>query len=189
MKKLKYISVFSALAGLCAFALSGSPAFAQTIEAIQECRTISAPTERLQCYDNAAAAMDNMSIANAPSSTQSNVAATTQNQTPAESNQQVASSTVDEDSFGADGMRKERTKEQKELRARLVGLQFTKRGKYVITLDNGQVWRQIDSDTNSIKLPRARDGGIPIIIKRRSLGSHMLRTTASKRSILVRRIK
>jgi hypothetical protein len=75
------------------------------------------------------------------------------------------------------------------MRAKLVGLRFTNSGRYIITLDNGQVWRQIQGDSEELRLPSVTGAGVPIIIREALFGSHKLRTEASKRTIRVERIK
>ena len=94
-----------------------------------------------------------------------------------------------DDAFGAVNLKKDREREQRELVSTPASLSFTKRGKYVVTLENGQVWQQIQGDTNSLYVPKARAGGIPVTIKKGSLNSHRLRLGKAKRSITVRRTK
>ena len=68
-----------------------------------------------------------------------------------------------EDEFGKeDLLRKTRAKDNspKTLTANLVEIAQTKQGKYIIILDNGQVWRQLKADTDNCLLytsPSPRD--------------------------------
>ena len=168
------------LAGVFGFS---EAAHAQSLTDILECRSITEQTERLRCFDDTTeSAAKNIAAAD--------VAPNDGKQSP----MQVASGEGQskEDSFGAEDLVRERLKQEKtpkSLNAKLVGLRFTRSGRYVITLDNGQVWRQITGDSNELRLPRATGDGVPIIIKKGSLGSHLLRPASSKRSIRVERVK
>ncbi len=62
-------------------------------------------------------------------------------------------------------------------------------GKYVLTLENGQVWRQIRGDSDKLSLPDDAGDNVMIIIKKGSFGSYILRTQSSKRTIRVERVK
>jgi hypothetical protein len=53
--------------------------------------------------------------------------------------------------------------------------------RVLITLDNGQVWRQVDSSSLRLRV------GDAIEIERASFGSFMLQKTGSKRSMRVSR--
>lgn len=96
-----------------------------------------------------------------------------------------------DDEFGAIDLAKQRGKKQagqKVLTAGLIEIARNKRGKYVIILDNGQIWRQLSADTSKLLVPR-NTAGLEVAIKRRSLGAHTIRIGNDKRSIRVERIK
>ena len=96
-----------------------------------------------------------------------------------------------DDDFGAVDLAKEREKKQKSpkvLTANLVEIARNNRGKYVIILDNGQIWRQLRADTSRLLIPRD-ESGQEVTIKRRSLGAHTFSFAKDKRSIRVERIK
>ncbi|WP_226702656.1 hypothetical protein [Microbulbifer elongatus] len=57
-------------------------------------------------------------------------------------------------------------------------------GKYTFTLDNGQVWRQVESSRTAIWR-----GGEEIVVERGALGSFMMRKTTGGRSLRVKRLK
>jgi len=63
----------------------------------------------------------------------------------------------------------------------ITGLQQAGYDKVLITLDNGQIWRQID--TSSLRL-RVGDS---VVIERAALGSFMLKKQGSKRTMRVSR--
>lgn len=54
--------------------------------------------------------------------------------------------------------------------------------KLIVTLDNGQIWRQLDSKTLQLK------SGEAVIIRKASLGSFLLEKATGSRSIRVKRI-
>ena len=96
-----------------------------------------------------------------------------------------------DDDFGAIDLAKEREKTRKTpkvLTASLVEIARNNRGKYVIILDNGQIWRQLRADTSRLLIPR-NESGQEVTIKRRSLGAHTFSFASDKRSIRVERIK
>lgn len=173
------------IAGACfagVFGFSGA-ALAQNMDVILECRSITDDLERLRCFDDTTeSAAINIASAGAkqPGGAPSAV--------------QVASDEPQsaDDLFGAGDLVQKHAHEDNapnSLRAKLTELRFTRAGRYIVTLDNGQVWRQITGDSDRLRLPSASGDGIPIIIKKGLLGSHKLRPASSKRSIRVERIK
>jgi len=56
-------------------------------------------------------------------------------------------------------------------------------GKYIFTLDNGQVWRQVGSSRAIWR------GGEQVVVERGALGSFMMRKTTGGRSLRVKRAK
>lgn len=57
-------------------------------------------------------------------------------------------------------------------------------GKYIFTLDNGQVWQQVDSSSRSIWR-----GGEQVSLERGTLGSFFMRKVTGGRSLRVKRVK
>lgn len=95
--------------------------------------------------------------------------------------------------FGADDLRKTKPRKklneaQRVLVAGLVEVGKNRRGKYLVLLDNGQVWRQLKADSNSLLVPKDLEGATAKI-RRKSMGSHMLTLSTGRRSIRVERIK
>ena len=64
----------------------------------------------------------------------------------------------------------------------------TQRGSLVVELENGQVWRQLESDNTQVALPRDRSG-LTADIKRSLFGSMTLAISGTGRSIKVSRIQ
>ena len=69
------------------------------------------------------------------------------------------------------------------IQASISKVQIKRHGKRLLTLDNGQVWVQLDSRTT----PRFREGD-SIIIKRAAFGSFLLKPVDSNRTIRVKRL-
>ena len=162
---------------------------AQSMTEILECREIAAELDRLACFDRTTG----MAAEAAPTAALEQEASRDL-QAVAQASPQTPLS--GDNSFGAEDLIKtQRSKDDKKdassksLRAKLISLGFTNSGKYVITLDNGQVWRQIQGDTARLSLPSIDGNGIPIIIRKGALGSHRLRTLSSKRTIRVERLQ
>jgi len=71
-----------------------------------------------------------------------------------------------------------------QIQASITKVQVKSHGNRVLTLDNGQVWVQLDSRT----VPRFREGD-SIIIKRAVFGSFLLQPVDSNRTIRVKRLQ
>jgi len=95
---------------------------------------------------------------------------------------------VAEDSFGFSAEQVARDKRPDRQTAETVSISRTRSGKYVIVLENGQIWRQLKADTRRLIVNNDGAGAIATI-KKQSLGSHALTLNGSKRSIKVKRIK
>ncbi len=134
------------------------------------CKSLEKDKERLKCLDAVLSSIDERTVLGEAS----------------ESAQERP-----DDEFGAVDLAKEREKEKnspKVMTASLVEIARNNRGKYVIILDNGQIWRQLRADTSRLLIPRDKSGQ-EVTIKRRSLGAHTFSFTKDKRSIRVERIK
>jgi len=89
-----------------------------------------------------------------------------------------------EDAFGAELIGDSRTRGPDEIQSRLIG-EFTGwRGNAVFRLENGQVWRQADSD----RLAYAADSPL-VTIRRGAFGTYRLTVEGLNRSTRVRRIE
>ncbi len=168
------------------FAAATAPAQAYDIAAaLLECRAVAKDKKRLKCFDAVAAGLEGA----APSASRSAEAGQSRPEvveTPALS---------PEESFGKEDLPKTKEQRQKEKKEKLRTLIATaieiaknRRGKYVVILDNGQVWRQLDADSASLLLP-PDDEEIRVKITRRMFGAHMLNIVGDNRSIRVERIK
>ncbi len=144
------------------------------IDELMVCRDLPSDEARLICYD---AAMDRDKqrdgLRPAPSSTP-----------------QATTEISQEEFFGKSGDEVQRTVEKasgteriEKLEARVTRLQWSSSGKFVVKLDNGQVWRQID--TGDLRLSE----GDTVVIRKAALGSFMMQKSGSKRSNRVKRVR
>ena len=171
----------------------------EIIPKLRECKSVVDDQSRLRCLDTV---LETLTPANKPVVQKSEgKQAVAQAETSSEevSEPTIAALPVREPAvmaetelFGAEDLpSKERDKKDdrpKALSATLIELAKNKSGKYVIILDNGQVWRQLKSDTGRLSIGR-NEVNIPVTIKRRSLGGYAFSLERDKRSVKVERIK
>jgi hypothetical protein len=158
---------------------------------IASCREISKSKARLRCFDRATRFLDETleraAQAGQTATTVAPLASLPAGRSPPTPNN--AEEFDPDASFGAENLVKKDRNRKKQLRAIATSITTSKSGKYIIVLENGQVWRQIPGDTNKLRVRRGAESGQEVVIKRRSLGAHALLLSNSKLSILVRRVK
>lgn len=151
---------------------------------LARCRDIGDAAARLQCYDAIASpaalathSPDQRPAEAAGAAAPASVAAATATSTPSP-----------EALFGVDAQQSEEALRQaagvgrlEELESRIASVRVTAEGKPVFVLDNGQVWRQLDSP------PARLQAGEVVRIRRASLGSYLLLRPDGGRGIRVRR--
>lgn len=163
---------------------------ADELAEIASCRDIAKSGDRLRCFDRTTKILEDL----ASSSAANNAV------TDSKPNDLAIASTHDADrddgpdpvaGFGAEDLAvKDSDRQLKELRAVATSITQSGNGKLIVTLENGQVWRQLNSDSRRLRVRRDKEGdGHDVIIKKRSLGAYTLRLTTAKASILVRRTK
>ena len=168
MMGLRKILAFCVLGlGLAAFASSSQaaskakpPTRPELVGALSACRAITDPTERLACFDKAAAALDE-------AQTKGDVVVVDRQQAR-EVKRQAFGFRLDALSIFDRGGAKEASDEA--ITATVRNAYQNAAGKWVVTLDTGAVWRQIDDDP----LSREPRQGSPIRIRRASLGSYLM---------------
>ena len=172
-------------------ALPGATAFADALrDELSVCRGLTDDDARLICYD-AAVDRSRRSADSGPRSAPAPVpaqAATPAAAASAPAASGAASSLSQEDLFGKSGDEVERTVQEAtgdepidSLNATVTKLQQYSYDKVLITLDNGQVWKQVDASNLRLRV------GDAIEIERASLGSFMLKKQGSKRTMRVSR--
>lgn len=142
------------------------------VTAVLDCRSLSAPEERLVCYDGVVAGHSGRDTA------------------PAAANAAEPAAVESEELFGMSPAAAQRALEESvgrepidRVEATIVGLTAVEPNKVAVALDNGQVWRQ--TIASSLRLSEGDD----VVIRRRSLGSHTLQKAGSARSMKVKRVR
>ena len=166
------------------FALPGAAAVADELrDKLDRCNDLADADARLACYD-AAVDPGRQGAAAGPVAAEPQPAAPVQ----AESASTGTGTLSQEDLFGKSGDEMERTVREAtgsepidSLGATVSKLQRYSYDKVLITLDNGQVWKQIDGSSLRLRV------GDAVEIERASLGSFMLKKQGSKRSMRVSR--
>ena len=166
----------------------------QAREALSEfakCSAITVVIERLQCYDNAAVAAKLALAAPAPAGAQQ--AAVTEEEEESGgvlnwfglSNSKPARKPEE---FGRPPARAEDPKEVTEISSRLTKLTHNNLGRAVFTLENGQVWTQIEGDTTTVR--DQREGEVlDATVSKAFFGSYSLTFKQRNGLVKVRRTK
>ncbi|MCG9767563.1 hypothetical protein EXT48_17115 [Pseudoalteromonas sp. CO348] len=142
-------------------------------QALQACTLIENDFKRLMCYDNV--------IANKPiTETHSSKVPVNKDKINTARNEKKAE--LKEDGFGLEHKVKAASEEIEEITAKLVKTTTQGRDKMVFTLDNGQVWRQVSSETFFA------NEGDTLIIERASFGSFLMKKAGSNRTTRVKRV-
>ncbi|WP_462153603.1 hypothetical protein [Pseudoalteromonas piscicida] len=142
-------------------------------QALQACTLIENDFKRLMCYDNV--------IANKPiTETHSSKAPMNKDKINTARNEKKVE--LKEDGFGLEHKVKAASEEIEEITAKLVKTTTQGRDKMVFTLDNGQVWRQVSSETFFA------NEGDTLIIERASFGSFLMKKAGSNRTTRVKRV-
>jgi len=192
-KNRSQLLVASVLA-TCGFAPSAT-ANEAAFDSLLRCAAIVEPRERLACFDRAVASLGSTYVASATqtSATASALGSVTDTSTAsaavAGGTAQAGAPTLHpEQKFGATGelkKRQEPTPEEpalEQLTSSVSAVRKTPAGELVVTLANGQVWRQVTPATMMLK------AGDSVTIKPRSMGSFWM-TDPTGRGSRVKRIK
>src|SRR5690606_2343880 len=101
---------------------------------------------------------------------------------------------VDPEAFGAEQVAartgsgdERRDAEQEILRARIVDFVELHRGRLVVTLDNGQMWRQLDVDSRKVRLEEGEP--VDVEIRRSGFGGYRMKIGDNRRILSVERIR
>ncbi|KAA1150690.1 hypothetical protein EU510_16535 [Pseudoalteromonas sp. FUC4] len=162
--------------------LLSAPTFAaQTqfnTQALQACSFIENDFNRLLCYDNTIAGK---------SLTKPTVTKTLTPPTANNVPQVVAAAPIQEkakaDDFGLEHKKEEQVEKETEIKAMVTSVDEAAYGELIISLDNGQQWRQIGSDSMRLKEDDT------IVISRGAFSSFLLKKEGKNRSIRVKRTK
>jgi hypothetical protein len=172
---------FAAAALLCAASPAAAPAQGrgaqrpqpEVMSRVVQCRTIASAEERLACFDREVAAMD-------AAAASGHLVAMDRQQVRRTRRSLFGLALPDLDVFGDDG---EDDEEAARIEGTVRAATQNSSGKWVITIDDGARWLQIDS-RNLNAPPRP---GQPIRIRRGALGSYLANVN-NQVAIRVRRI-
>ncbi|MBL4789193.1 MAG: hypothetical protein JKY60_09145 [Kordiimonadaceae bacterium] len=142
-------------------------------EQIQHCKKITTANARLACFDAAASLAKN--TANDTSKKESPV-----------------KKVYSDDDFGIEDIKIKQAQIEAARPKRLVAglLEFgtSRNGKYFFVLNNGQIWKQVQSDTARLLVPKDLNT-VKIVIRRLAFGAHSLKVDGKKRSVKVARLR
>ncbi|HDZ33218.1 MAG TPA: hypothetical protein ENH67_10130 [Pseudoalteromonas sp.] len=164
--------------------LLSAPAFAAQTEfntqALQACSFIENDFNRLLCYDNTIAGKSLVK----PSVTKKLTPPASNNVPQAAVTAPVQVQTTEKaDDFGLEHKKEEQVEKETEIKAMVTSVDEAAYGELIISLDNGQQWRQIGSDSMRLKEDDT------IVISRGAFSSFLLKKDGKNRSIRVKRTK
>ncbi len=154
----------------------GAPARADQLQSFLKCAEITDDLRRLICFDAAAKNTDEIAAPPVKEATPSR-----EQQVADFGKSQLRSSPVKE------VKEKEKQREEKELgeiRLKVVKSAYTASKKFVVYLENGQIWKQ--KDNGHIRLPK---GEFEVVIKKGVFGSFNMIVPTRKTLIKVKRVK
>ena len=162
--------------------LLSAPTFAaQTqfnTQALQACSFIENDFNRLLCYDNTVAGKS----LTKPTVTKT-LTPPTANNVPQVVAAAPIQAKVKADDFGLEHKKEEQVEKETEIKAMVTSVDEAAYGELIISLDNGQQWRQIGSDSMRLKEDDT------IVISRGAFSSFLLKKDGKNRSIRVKRTK
>jgi hypothetical protein len=171
-------TLISLVAGSLAAAAVSAGAAAAEVDGLLACSRISDSAPRLQCFDRAVAPLVQQASngqAPAPAATPTRPTAPPPTVTPAPARPPVAAVTPPE--LGQEQLKSsvKPARETETLTARIASLGKGAQGTYLVTLDNGQVWRhEQGAQGEYLKV------GDSVTIGRAALGSYRLTRDAGK---------
>lgn len=196
MRQLAVMGVALALFAGPAAADPFSAEKVQALESVRKCRGLSDDAERLRCYDGALARVEE---ALAPPTIEEQTAVFGQREQPLAPGAPAATAAAEEEGFSLFGLTLfggetsapgdvavEAGGRITGITARITDYGFTPDGKIIVFLDNGHVWRQIDS--GKARVPSDPEERV-VRINEASLGSFLMSIGEANRGYRVRRVK
>lgn len=194
------MKIISPLAlAVCAFFAAASAqaktSLSSAVDAAIACRSLADDAARLSCLDAAAA---KLAEARAPAAAESASASAEFGlsggaKSPTANAAEMTARSPEQEiaDFGAEAvpsLRDARADEQLHEISANATMSMNSRKVATLYLDNGQVWRQLNSDSYSLPYPKD-DATYKVVVKRTSFGNYIAYVGDYRRSIRVRRIK
>jgi len=132
---------------------------AQMLQSLIDCRKITDNTQRLACFDQAAAAMDQAEA-------KGDIVVVDREQARKVRRQAFGFSLPSLSLFE----RGEKPEEIDTMQGKIAAARQNSAGKWVIRLEDGAVWTQVDTN----EVPNAPQAGDPVTIRKAAMGSYML---------------
>lgn len=174
---------------LCALALSGAGAWAQSApslsDALQTCAGMPDDTARLRCFDKIVPKSEDAAPAPEPAAVPAPVPAASQAPAPP-TVPAAAAGTFGSEQLPAE-TKADEAREEERLTAVVTNVAYDYARHFTVTLDNGQVWKQLTSDSDKARFPG--QGTTTVTIARGIFGSYNLTIGKGSRIYKVRRIK
>ena len=162
---------------------------------ITKCADITAPAERLQCFDTAVGGAKTVLSTPAPAPVQQ--AAVEPQKTGVQTDKEeeggilswfgLSRPVTKQQDFGKPPV-PTGPKEIKEISANVLEFAKNAYGRSLFILENGQVWKQSDGDTTEVKDPRSGET-MQVTIEAAMFGSYNLRVKGQNGFVKVRRVK
>jgi hypothetical protein len=184
--------VWAGMVIVCGAGVAAASPARDAMTAVAKCTEIAGIDERLQCFDAAAASVRAV-LADADRKAEIN-----------RKQEEESGGVLSWFGFSSDGppvtkpedfgispannTRPDAPKEITEISAQVIEFAKTPLGKSIFILDNGQVWRQLDSDQADV-YRRSSEGPMQVRIEKAAMGSYSLFIDGTKRMIKVRRLK
>lgn len=181
---------FGAAFGIFGPAFAASPVD-EAIDKALACRDVADNIERLACFDGAVAGVENAKALRAAEVKEKKAAKEKKKKEDfGLRGQDVVVMADTEENFGGEAVPEIRAaqdeKRLKEISATATSIKVNSLKQATLVLDNGQVWKQLESDNVSIQSAKA---GKTVTIKRAAMGNYMATVEGSARAIRVTRIK
>ena len=185
------------LTTFCAFGLSGAaaqPTESEAVDAAIACRDITDDLERLACLDSATETLVVTRIVREEAVKEKK----REERTffglgkPKQKDEEIRPVTETPEDFGGEylpeNLKKRDETRLREITSKVAEFRVNQFGKVTVTLENGQIWRQLDSDNKHLILSKKRKL-YTAKVKRARFGNYMLTVKELRRTIRVRRIK
>lgn len=201
MVMLKRFNKLAAMV-LCAAGISGmadaqemsDPAKDASVQDVLACRVLVSNSERLACLDQAMPALANafpVEKLSAQEQLEITVRQNEQTQKAAEkvfgqSINQQKTQTVEASNVERTVKRKVKKDQLREIASLVREVELTPYDKAIVYLENGQVWRQLDSD--NVRVRSKIVVGKSVAIKKKIMGSYTMKIS-NERSFRVKRVK